>query len=867
MKAKLVTSLLVAACTALTTNAALAVDQLFPESPTLDGLSITGDETPTQWFVQLKSAPTVEGTAISKVRDEQAQFRAAAKAAGVEYSEHYAYNSLFNGLSVQISRRDVSKLSNVAGVQNLWPVVSVKTAEVQPQNAPDLGTALPMTGADIVQSVLHYNGAGVRVAVMDTGVDYNHPDLGGCFGAGCRVFTGYDFVGDDYNADDTSPSFNPVPKPDNDPDDCNGHGSHVAGIVGAKAASATGVTGVAPGVTFGAYRVFGCAGSTTSDIMLLAMERALADNMDVLNMSIGAAFQWPQYPTALAADRLVNKGMVVVASIGNEGATGLYSVGAPGVGAKVIGVASFDNTHQALPYFTVTPDATKIGYSAATGAPTPPTSGSQPMTRTGTNTTTNDACDPLPAGSLTGQVALIRRGTCGFASKASNAQKAGAAGVVLYNNVAGRINPTVAPVLPTDVVITIPVVAISDTEGVLINSRLATGPVTMTWTDQTASFVNTLTAGLISSFSSYGLAADLSMKPDLGAPGGFIRSTYPLEKGGYANISGTSMASPHVAGAAALMLQANPRLSPAQVQTRLLNSADPKPWFGNPGLGFLDNVHRQGAGMVDIDDTILATTQVEPAQLALGETEAGPIDVRLTITNKGKTTVTYNVSYVNALSTGGTITPGFFGSDASVSFSETQLVIPKNVTAYLDALVTPATAPVNGQYGGYIVFTPTDGGRVYRVPFAGFVGDYQGIQVLTPVNAAPNGFPWLAKLANGTFTNQPNGATFTMTATDRPQILAHFDHQSRKLVMDVWDVVKDRKVGSFLKDEYLGRNSSPTSFFAFEWDGQVPKNGVLVAVPDGQYRIQVSVLKALGDPKDFAHTEIWDSPIITVDRP
>ena len=154
-----------------------------------------------------------------------------------------------------------------------------------------------------------------------------------------------------YNADPASAAYQPVPHPDAYPDDCNGHGTHVAGIIGAN--DATGLKGVAPDVTFGAYRVFGCEGSTESDIMLAAMERALADGMDVLNMSIGSAFQWPQYPTAVASDRLVNKGMVVVASIGNSGANGLYSAGAPGLGQKVIGVAAFDNTNVFLPYFTV----------------------------------------------------------------------------------------------------------------------------------------------------------------------------------------------------------------------------------------------------------------------------------------------------------------------------------------------------------------------------------------------------------------------------------------------------------------------------------------------------------------------------------
>jgi subtilisin family serine protease len=175
-----------------------------------------------------------------------------------------------------------------------------------------------MTGADVAQSDLGYTGDGIKVAVMDTGIDYDHPDLGGCFGDGCRVAYGFDLVGDDFNADSTDPGFNPIPTPDDDPDDCQGHGTHVAGIVGANGA----VVGVAPEATLGAYRVFGCEGSTFADIMIAAMEMALADGMDVLNMSIGSTYQWPQYPTAQASDRLVNQGMVVVASIGNSGATG-----------------------------------------------------------------------------------------------------------------------------------------------------------------------------------------------------------------------------------------------------------------------------------------------------------------------------------------------------------------------------------------------------------------------------------------------------------------------------------------------------------------------------------------------------------------
>jgi minor extracellular serine protease Vpr len=178
------------------------------------------------------------------------------------------------------------------------------TASVGPteQADPELVHALAMTGADNAHDA-GYTGEGVKVAVMDTGIDYDNPALGGCFGADCRVTNGHDFVGDRFNASGSGGAL--IPHPDNDPDDCQGHGTHVAGIVGADGTvNDVEITGVAPGVTFGAYRVFGCDGSTTADIMLAAMERALADDMDILNMSIGSAFNThPQYPMLSAPMR------------------------------------------------------------------------------------------------------------------------------------------------------------------------------------------------------------------------------------------------------------------------------------------------------------------------------------------------------------------------------------------------------------------------------------------------------------------------------------------------------------------------------------------------------------------------------------
>ena len=207
------------------------------------------------------------------------------------------------------------------------------------------------------------------------------------------------------------------------------------------------------------------------------------------------------------------------------------------------------------------------------------------------------------------------------------------------------------------------------------------------------------------------------------------------------------------AGAAALYLQSAPNTPSQAMRSILQNTAVPKVWSGNPGLGFLDFAHRQGAGMLRIDSAIESTTHVTPGKLSLGESEAGPSVQTLTLENKGDAAVTYTPTSVNALSTAAnTYVPGAFTSVASVAFDVPSVTVDPGASASIVATITPTTGPVGGQYGGYIVLTPDDGSATLRVPFGGYVGDYQARQVLVPT---ANGFPWLAKTTNGTsFSNR-----------------------------------------------------------------------------------------------------------------
>lgn len=809
------------------------------------------------WFVQFESPATVRGGSSGVQANERAVFRSQALAERVAYQQRYDFGTLFNGLSVDASSAEAAKLGRLPGVAAVFPVVTVSIPETEPSATPDLVNALAMTGADVAQEEGGYTGAGIRVAVMDTGIDYEHSDLGGGFGPGYRVAYGYDFVGDAFDA-----NLNPYPMPDEFPNDCNGHGTHVAGIVGANGD----VVGVAPAVTFGAYKVFGCDGSTTADIMILAMERALADGMDVLNMSIGAAFQWPQYPTAVAASNLVDAGMVVVASIGNSGTSGLYAAGAPGLGENVIGVASFDNTEAYLPYFEA--DHGRVGYLEFVFSPPAPTSGTFDIVSVGL------ACSPLDL-DLSGTVALAARGTCAFSTKANHAIAAGAEAVVISNNAPGFFSGTLGGPLPTPR----PVVAISLADG---DALRAQAEPTVTWTGEEG-FAPNSTAGLISGFSSFGLSPDLALKPDIGAPGGMIYSTYLA--GSYASLSGTSMSAPHVAGAVALLLEARPDVDAHDVRGILQNSAVPQARGFDPGLGSLDHVHRQGAGMLDIVGAIEATARVEPAKLSLGESEAGPFQTTLRITNEGSVAVTYDMTHDHALSSGpNTFVPTYESVFASVEFGSTSVTVPAGGSASLAVTITanPALAELS-QYGGYLVFTPQDGGAPLRVPYAGLKGDYQSKQVLA---ATQFGFPWLAWSPNGAnFGRVGEGEVFTMEGFDVPYVLAHFDHQSRYFEMRIHTVVRGRtqlvhpQFHSTNVFEYLPRSSTATGlgFFAFDWDGtryhSANSNGrgrqeqQFKDVPNGDYMLEVRVLKALGDASNPAHWETWMSPQFTIARP
>ncbi|MEP6811795.1 MAG: S8 family serine peptidase [Actinomycetota bacterium] len=857
------------------------------------------NQTATSWFVQLSGNPTAKGGSASSVKASRDAFYSSAAAMGLKIKARQSFGTLWNGVSVSVPIQQASNLWSVPSVTGVYPVRTFTASPDQKIDAvpADVGSN-PQIGVDpLAGGVGPYKGQGVKVAVVDSGVDYTNPDLGGCahFGdANCRVIGGYDFVGDLYDGTSTDRAFNDTPLPDPDPAPCNplfadarvaagdasssgaGHGTHVAGIIGAKAADANGVTGVAPEVKFLAYRVFGCNGGVDNDIIVAALERAYRDGAQVVNMSIGDDYaSWPEEPTAQASDELVRNGVVVAVAMGNAGtvSTALFSGGDPGTSNEAITVGSVDNAKAFFYAFTV--NGQSIPYVQASAAPAAPKTGTFPLAKTGTPASTADGCgvpSPFPAGTFAGKIVLIRRGTCTFFEKALNAQNAGAAGVILYNNAAGFINPTVAGATP----ITIPVVSILAADGATINNAIAAGPTTMTWT-ASGSYVTQGTGGLISSFSSWGPTAELGLKPDLSAPGGLIRSTWPVQQfGGHNVISGTSMATPHVAGAAAVLLSAGK--SPSSVPTLLSNYAVPTLWNGAPSLGLLESPLREGAGLIKVDRSVGATATVSPRKLALGEGIGG--SRILTVTNTGSSAVTYVVSATSAIAPypNTAAWPNSFGFDQgeeTTTFSANSITVPAGGQASVSAsiVVDPGT-PDGELYGGFIQLTPTDGGQTLTVPYAGYKGDYQAQKVLSPVGTT--GYPWFASLnAAGTaFTRITTaGSTFTLTGNSFPFFVFHLNIPARQFNVQV-----ENADGSFVhpvfnyadKESFLPRNSTATGFFTFAWDGsraQDNGNDKRKVAPNGTYMLKMSVLKPLGDPANDADWETFTSPAFNIARP
>ncbi|KAF9146907.1 hypothetical protein BG015_011473, partial [Linnemannia schmuckeri] len=574
----------------------------------------------------------------------------------------------------------LEEVAALAGVIGIYPVRTRKRPKALPlgslqRTRPSLESAHILTGIQMVHQKLGLTGKGIKVGIIDTGVDYKHPALGGCFGPGCKVAYGYDFVGDNY---DNGNSEKDTPNPDKDPMDCAGHGTHVAGIVaarneGSNAMGPQDFVGVAPDATIGAYRVFGCDGEVSDDVLLAALKAAYRDGMDIVNLSLGGSSGWPEEPFAIACSTYIQKGLHIAIANGNDGEEGLFEDGAPATAAGAVAVGSVDNTHFLGPAADVVwQSLDRHGKAAVTvaGRVEGASAGGGLVGRIGMAMGADAAdvplvgfrsdltyviyapskdpqgCTPYDEAALDREnqvprpniVVLLRRGGCTFSDKAKLVANAKLGGLLVYDIIPEQrplgmavsgFNISAAGLSFEDATLLMNALKAKKTDPMLRgNGRKLTARFSST--DQVLKLAS---GGKISDFSSWGPDARLQYKPDIVTPGGMIYSTFPLAKGGFATLQGTSMASPYMAGIQALFLSKHGKTDPALL-LRILQSTAVVTVKPGSSKG-LASVFQQGGGLVSMERLFAQEppTIVSPTALYLNDTQFQKLDHDITFIN------------------------------------------------------------------------------------------------------------------------------------------------------------------------------------------------------------------------------------------
>ena len=474
-------------------------------------------------------------------------------------------------------------------------------------------------------------GEGVVVGIIDTGLNFDSPSfaasaggythvnplgegnyLGLCGPDGAdnpaapecnsKVIGAHDFV-DALLAD--IQAFDPAASDGAGVEDENGHGSHTAGTAAGNPVTAElpsgpiGISGVAPRANLIAYDACYTTGSGQGSCLnvslLAAVNQAVADGVDVINYSIGGGNDPWNDPISMAFLSANLAGTFIAAAAGNSGpfsaSVGHVEPWVTTVAASTHGRGAFANTFSVTGPEPVPPALQDLVVSVAgDGAPmTAPIEGGL-----GYDAANELLCSAPAAGSLTGKIAVVKRGTCAFDIKVVNAQDAGASAMLLFNNVEAALNPS----MPNAA---IPVVVTPLSTGTAIASFVDANPGAEGRIDHPAKPLPNV-ADQVARFSSRGPSFMDQLKPDVTAPGVAIIAPVQGDAGAFGVYNGTSMASPHVAGAAALLRQQQPGWSPEQIKSALMLTAKTEMTLEETG-GVAGPLQR-GAGRIQVDQAV-----------------------------------------------------------------------------------------------------------------------------------------------------------------------------------------------------------------------------------------------------------------------
>ncbi|OFD40402.1 peptidase S8 [Bacillus mycoides] len=664
------------------------------------------------------------------------------------------YKNAINGVAMTLPGVAVQELIQSGVVKRVFKDYEVKVeppVETKETIDPKMADSIPQIGVDKLHAE-NIMGKGIKVGVLDTGVDYNHPDLKDAYKGG------YDFVDNDADPMETTyedwikagkPEYPGLVYYTN-------HGTHVAGTIAAQKKNNAdyAVKGVAPEVDLYAYRVLGPWGGGNSAGILAGIDKAIADGMDVINMSLGAQTNDPLYATSVAVNNAMLSGVVTVVAAGNAGPNE-KTLGSPGTAALGISVGASDAA-MSIPTFSGSASNEKFENMQLLGKDFPDKledlgGQSLPVVFAGLGKQAD-----FTGKDLNGKIALVQRGEITFDEKIKNAQKAGAKAVIVYNNADGQISAYLG-----EGVGLIPSFRLSKADGERLK---ALGEVSFKF--ETLS--NTKTEGdHLADFSSRGpVNGNYDIKPDVVAPGVSVFSTAPeyindpqegINYGNaYVRLSGTSMATPHVAGTAALILQQHPNYTPFDVKAALMNTSD--------DLNGQNSVYEVGAGRIDAyqavhTDTsikVLDKTQnVENGNVVEIDEQTGsimfgrhfkqgdkPIEAskKVTVQNNGKEEKSFKVEVEYHSERTGIQDAVKNGIQVEVPVS---LTVASGQSQELQPKITIPSSAAKGRYEGYIHVTNTNNpAETYQIPFAVMVTE-KGIEyVKTSTPSVTNTTPF-----------------------------------------------------------------------------------------------------------------------------
>jgi len=583
--------------------------------------------------------------------------------------------------SAEITKQDVDDFATelfytkggFEGVKKIWLDRKIKLF---------LDESVPGIGAPYVWEQ-GFDGTGIKIAILDTGIWKDHPDLAG------KVIAEKDFT-DDMTTEDL-----------------HGHGTHCAGIVAANGT----LKGVAPGASLINAKVMNKNGVGYSSWIIAGWEWAAEQGAHIFSMSFGGG---PTDGTGIldkALNAIVEEyNIVAVAAAGNLGT--YYGIETPAAADNAIAVGA--TTTGLTKLSVVSPEVKDIQANLMEYSPKPPLEGiEKPVVYAGLG-----SVEDFAQVDVAGKIALIQRGGYTFKEKVQNAADAGAVAAIIFNNVPGNFLGTLTePGM-------IPAVSISLEDGNYLLSLLETGEVivNLRWDPEAVD---------MATFSSRGPRLDYAVKPEIVAPGVSIKSTVPTYEckiwhpSGYGSVSGTSMSTPHIAGAAALLLQKYPDWKWSQIRNALMSSTDIM-------LGY--DIYTQGSGFVAVDKAIDTKVVFEPAKLSFGKI-AEPWTVQsksLSVRNYGDKDVTLELS----VEKGHDIIGNIFDLATLDKYTITVTAGGiETVTLSVDLSAAPTNVPIGGRVIGKNIETGEEIHAIFGI-FKEF-----GVELRIKV-IDPNGEPW-----------------------------------------------------------------------------------------------------------------------------